>query len=719
LFTARLSRRIVFWVFVSIVAIEAIILIPSVYRREQELLRHLKDLSMARANELIEKITTAEPTDAELLSEIQQLMADPRIAGVALYKGANILLGAFGEVPQLDVAVVRRNPDAELLDRSAYRYDAAWSIPAMDDSYVLIVRHNATSVRGELIAFIGRITGLVVIISVFVTIATMVVLESLVITPILTLRRDLLRAGEATRNDEPPPQFYSQSTHRRDELGEVISAFNQMFNQVTEAIAERKQAESALRLSEEKFSKAFHSAPSPVMLTTVETGQFVEVNTSFLRVFGYDTDEVIGSSIQKLGLLEHPDEWADMIKILKSGDRFRNQERLFRTKTGAPRTILMSSELIMLNGRDCVLSVTNDITERKAMEEVLRQSEMRFRTVVEQAADALFLINHEGEIVDVNQYACEVLGYERDELIGQQIQKIQKSLMTEQLQEIEHSADQGHPVTSLGVYQRKDGTSFPVEVRTSSFEWGGSRLRLSLARDITERKQTQKALERLAEIGELAAMVVHEVRNPLTTVLMGLNSFKRMELPERALARLELALEEGDRLQRLLSEILLYAKRQALTTIEIDLNQFLAEILETIRALPAAMEITLEFEPTQPPVLIKGDRDKLKQVFINLLENACEAVKPGECVSCTIIPDIAHERVCIQVHNEGEPIPPEILPKLTKPFFTTKSTGNGLGLAIVKRIVESHGGEFTIESTAEAGTTVSVVLPIVADPNDT
>ncbi len=718
LFTARLSRRIVFWVFVSIVAIEAIILIPSVYRREQELLRYLKSLSMARADGLIEKISTMELSDAELLSDLQLLRRDPRIAGVALYQGSGRLVGALGEAPKLEFAVVQTNPEAELLDRSAYRYDAAWSIPAMAEAYVLIVRHDATSVRGELIAFIGRIAGLVLIIAVVVTIATMIVLESLVITPILMLRRDLLRAGEATRNDEPPPQFYSRSTCRNDELGEVISAFNQMFDQVTEAIAERKQAETALRLSEEKFSKAFRSTPSPVMLTTVETGEFVEVNASFLHVFGYELREVVGASIHKLRLLECPEEWADMIRTLKAGEQFRHQERSFRTKTGALRTILMSSDLIMIDGLDCVLSVTSDITDRKEMEEVLRQSEMRFRTVVEQAADAFFLINREGEIVDVNQYACSVLGYGRDELIGRQIQAIQQSLTPEQLQEIHRRADQGQPVTSIGVYQRKDGTRFPVEVRTSSFDWSGSRLRLSLVRDITERKQAEKALERLAEIGELAAMVVHEVRNPLTTVLMGLNSFKRMELPDRAQARLELALDEGDRLQRLLSEILLYAKRQTLNTVEVDLNLVLAEVLKTIRAMPAAVGLKLAFEPTQPAIFIKGDRDKLKQVFINVIENACDALTPGERVSCRIIPDIDHERVCIQVHNGGEPIPPEILSKITKPFFTTKAAGNGLGLAIVRRIVESHGGEFTIESTADAGTVVSVLLPIMADPGE-
>ncbi|MGJ3253270.1 MAG: PAS domain S-box protein [Elainellaceae cyanobacterium] len=587
LFTARLSRRIVLWVFASIVIIEAIILIPSVYRRERELLLHLKELSMAWANGLIGDMNLSEKSDGEIIIDVQRLVQNPRIVGVSLYRDSGELISNFGESPQLPPSSVEGNENASQLDRSTYRYDAAWSIPVMEGDYTLIVRHDASSVRQELVAFVGRIAGLVLIISVFVTVATMVVLEPLLITPVLMLRRDLLRAGKATRNDEPMPEFYSGSICRRDELGDVIVAFNQMFNQVTEAITERKQ-----------------------------------------------------------------------------------------------------------------------------VEESLRQSEQRFRNLVEQAADAFFIINCDGEIVDVNHQACEWLGYSRQELIGLKVQEIQKALTPEQIREIYQKADSGIPVTSVGIHQRKDGTSFPVEVRTTSFDWGGDRLRLSLARDITERKQAEKALERLAEIGELAAMIVHEVRNPLTTVLMGLNSFKSLELPERAHARLELALEEGDRLQRLLSEILLYAKRQTLQTTDINLGKFLSDVLDTLCGMPTSVGLKLEFCKPSDPVIITGDRDKLKQVFINLFENACDASPPGNAVTCRTLCEPTHHHVSIQIHNDGEPIPAEILPKLTKPFFTTKSSGNGLGLAIVKRIVESHGGRLTIESALEQGTTISVVLPI-------
>jgi signal transduction histidine kinase/DNA-binding NarL/FixJ family response regulator len=222
--------------------------------------------------------------------------------------------------------------------------------------------------------------------------------------------------------------------------------------------------------------------------------------------------------------------------------------------------------------------------------------------------------------------------------------------------------------------------------------------------------EASKALEQLAEIGELASMIVHEIRNPLTTLLLGLNAFKRLELPEQYQTYRSLALDEGERLQRLLNQILLYAKPQNLEQSDVELNRFVSEMLGTLRNMPAAAGKHLRFTGNRLPVKILADPDKLKQVVINLVANAFEAVEEADEITISLQTEAAH-RVCLQVHNGGVPIPADVLPKLTKPFVTTKSNGTGLGLAIVKRIVEAHGGELSIESSAAAGTTISVKLP--------
>jgi signal transduction histidine kinase/DNA-binding NarL/FixJ family response regulator len=227
--------------------------------------------------------------------------------------------------------------------------------------------------------------------------------------------------------------------------------------------------------------------------------------------------------------------------------------------------------------------------------------------------------------------------------------------------------------------------------------------------------EASKALEQLAEIGELASMIVHEIRNPLTTLLLGLNAFKRLELPEQYQTYRSLALDEGERLQRLLNQILLYAKPQNLARSEVELNHFVSEMLGTLREMPAAVGKNLRFMGTPAPVKILADPDKLKQVVINLVTNAFEAVEEASEIKISLYAEEAY-RVCLQVHNGGAPIPADVLPKLTKPFVTTKSSGTGLGLAVVKRIVEAHGGDLSIESSAVAGTTITVQLPIALTP---
>jgi len=218
--------------------------------------------------------------------------------------------------------------------------------------------------------------------------------------------------------------------------------------------------------------------------------------------------------------------------------------------------------------------------------------------------------------------------------------------------------------------------------------------------------------ERLAAIGEFATMIVHEVRNPLTTITMGLQYATKQLAETPAHDRLSLSLEEAERLQQLLNEILLYAKPQVLQLTSINVGDFLHTLLSQIRELPEANGIGIELNDLADEIEIMGDVNKLKQVFINLFRNACEAIQSGDRITCELTIDSTSTHACIQIHNDGEPIPPEILPKLTQPFCSTKPSGTGLGLAIVKRIVTAHGGELAIQSSLAAGTTVIVQLPL-------
>ncbi|BAY48494.1 GAF sensor signal transduction histidine kinase [Scytonema sp. HK-05] len=222
--------------------------------------------------------------------------------------------------------------------------------------------------------------------------------------------------------------------------------------------------------------------------------------------------------------------------------------------------------------------------------------------------------------------------------------------------------------------------------------------------------------ERLAAVGEFATRMVNEIRQPVTTITDCLHHLQQISLSQPAQERLFLAVDEAQRLANLLNEISLYAKPQVSQRVAVEINALAAATLDTLRATKEALGREIILNPASVEVIVLGDRDKLKQVLINLVRNACEAIAPGETVTCTVKLDTDTSQVCIHVHNGGAAIPPYVLAKLTQPFYSTKPSGTGLGLAIVKRIVEEHTGTLSIQSDPLAGTTVSICLPLGDQP---
>jgi histidine kinase len=350
--------------------------------------------------------------------------------------------------------------------------------------------------------------------------------------------------------------------------------------------------------------------------------------------------------------------------------------------------------------------------ERQQAEDALRISETKFSTAFRSSPDAITISTlNTGYYIEVNDSCLRMLGYQREEMIGRSILDLKIWANPDDRDAIKQRLQRQETVTNLELkLRRKSGELFPVLFSAEMIHLEDEPCLLAVAADITMLKQAEKALERLAEIGELAAMIVHEVRNPLTTISMVLTAFKRLELSERFQEYLSLSLDEADRLQRLLNQILLYSKQQVLQRSRLDLNGFIPETLIPLQASPAATGKQLKFISTIEPAHVLADPDKLKQILINLVTNACEAVNEGETITISLQTG-ENNQVRIQIHNGGTPIPADVLPNLTKPFFTTKVNGTGLGLAIVKRIVEAHEGEFSIESTVATGTIVNVQLP--------
>lgn len=245
---AKLSRRIAFWIFVSIVVIEAIIFVPSYFRREQELIEKTESVSTIQTRLFLQAASSTK-TEQQLQDLARSVKKDTNITGWALEDKTGRQISRMGEQSLLTAADVRDRPIARLRSNDD-RYDVAWNGRQFGSEYVLVVRHDVSFIKQELIAYIWRIVGLVAIISLFVTVSTLVILGAIVILPVLKLREDLELVGDSIGQQQGDLQLHSMLVTRNDEVGDVMVAFNQMYERVIKEISERKQAE--LMIQQEK-----------------------------------------------------------------------------------------------------------------------------------------------------------------------------------------------------------------------------------------------------------------------------------------------------------------------------------------------------------------------------------------------------------------------------------------------------------------------------------
>ncbi|MEJ2211806.1 MAG: PAS domain S-box protein, partial [Anaerolineae bacterium] len=352
-------------------------------------------------------------------------------------------------------------------------------------------------------------------------------------------------------------------------------------------------------------------------------------------------------------------------------------------------------------------------SRRKQMEEALRQSEARYRTLFENAGDAILIHDLEGRFLAANNLACQRLGYSLEELRWLGPADVEAPEYAARLGErIEALRRYGHHFFET-VHIRRDGGTIPVELSSRLIEYEGQPAVLSIARDVTERRQMQQVLlrtERMAAMGHLAAALAHEINNPLQSVSSSIELVLDfpLEEPERQ-EYLVAVRHEIERLMSVTGRILDFARPTSTEREAIPVGEVVRYALSLAdkQFEHSRISIGLDLPPDLPPVV--ASRDELAQVFLNLVINALEAMPGGGRLE--ISARAADGKLDLCFDDSGPGISPAMKERLFEPFQTSKKDGTGLGLALSYSIIQQHGGNIAAGDAPGGGARFCITLP--------
>jgi PAS domain S-box-containing protein len=492
----------------------------------------------------------------------------------------------------------------------------------------------------------------------------------------------------------------------------------------------RKKNEEALKKSEESLADIFQTVTEGIAYTTLE-GELLSVNASFEKIAGIPKDEIIGKNL--LGFIRDnltPKYFASILPNLKkllAGNIIDTFQVEYRDKI-----LEITASINKQSNR--MTGVIRDITQRRKSEEALIQSEKRFRSLVENAFDGIYLTNGK-YFYFVNEKFCEITGYSARELTSQDfdfevtLSNKSKELVRERNQQRKSNMR----VASTYELQiiSKDNLEKIVEVSTVNLGQGSDLSVLGVVRDITKRKKMESQViqsERLSALGEMSAGMAHEINQPLNTLSILFDNLlfeartNGSVSQEYLKSKSEKIFDNITRIRNLIDHVREFSRSQDgyilnLFSINQSVRNALSMVSEQFRI--KGIELVLNLDEDLPQ--IKGNIYKFEQVMLNFISNARDAIlekknQLGQGYPMKVAISTGHKKdsIFVKVEDNGIGIRKENLEKVMLPFFTTKETGKGtgLGLSISYGIIREHGGEIEIKSEPMKGTTVTVTIPI-------
>lgn len=477
----------------------------------------------------------------------------------------------------------------------------------------------------------------------------------------------------------------------------------------------RLNNEKALLLSREKISKAFLCNPLPITISTFHEGRHMEVNDAFLTFFQYEKPEIIGRTSCELNTwvnLQDRDRILD--QILKQGS-VRDVEINLRVKSGEIRTVLLFMENITIDEETFLLSIINDITERKQAENALRQSEESFAKAFNASPVTMCVSTLEdGRMLNVNHSFCRLFGYNSQEMIGHSTLELGIWTDASERLKLTRLLAKNGSVREIEVnLVSKSGEVLYGQVTAENIIVDGQLCILSHFTDMTEKKRMENEitrLDRLNLVGQMAASIGHEIRNPMTTVRGFLQVMKARKKFQDDCDTFDLMIEELDRANSIITEFLSLARNKLIKPEISNLNIIITNMLPLCQVSAMAQDKSVKAVLEEVPDLLL-DQKEIRQLMHNLVQNGLESMEAGGNLLITTSFD--GQNVIASIHDQGHGIDQAIRDYIGTPFFTTKEDGTGLGLAICYGIANRHKAVIDIDPTPE-GTTFRVSFPLPA-----
>ena len=511
------------------------------------------------------------------------------------------------------------------------------------------------------------------------------------------------------KNGEMFPLWIATS-YLRDESGRIKGAVG-----ISRDLTRSREYEEKLRYMAELVESAAHC-----IIAMDKNGIITSINRAGQQMFGYKAEELIGKHVS---VLEPPGGFHDILfhkfcDKLKSGETWEAEGLAIR-KSGEVFPLWISTSYL----RDEAGNIRGSVGISRDMSLLQQYKQMTgyMAELVEKASLGIITTDPQNMIVSVNKAAEAMYGYRADEIIGKPINIVYSDRNPEELlQRIQEKADDLQPWSAELYRRRKDGSEFISWLSTAYIydPMGNLKAKVCIERDVTEQREMEKRLaeaRNLASIGELAAGVAHEIRNPLGGILASARMLLEQQgqvIGEDEISLMSIIEKEAKRLENIVTDFLRFGRPQEPIFYVVDINHTVGELINSLKRekiIGDGIDVVLEL--LSHPVEVRLDENQMKQVFLNLVINAQQAM--GDKGKLTIRMGSRDGMVDISLEDTGSGISGEDLKNVFRPFFSRKKGGTGLGLAIVNRIVAAHNGSIYCQSELGKGAKFTISLPVV------